>query len=120
MGYRLSPRVVKVQLRNTEFDGAEARVSMCSAAEMLEALQHGDRGLVKVLVDHMLDWKIETEEGDPVPCDKKSIESVDSDLVLSLAIGYMRGATRTARDRPTPPADENLNGTTAGPAMELL
>jgi len=99
MSYEIGGRVVRVRLRNTEFDGAEARAEATTVEEYLAIRGQGDKALWEAFVDHLLDWTL-TYKDEPVPATPEGALMVDSSLGLSLAIGWLNGITRVVEDIP--------------------
>ena len=108
MGYIIGGRTIRVRLRNTEFDGAECRVEAISVNEYLKIRGAGDEVLIDKFGDYLLDWTLETAVGEPLPCTKESVGEIDSSLALSLAIGWLNGLTKVAKDVPL--SSEMLSG----------
>lgn len=107
MGYELPTVVYKVRLRGTQFDGVEATLSGCSAAEYLQA-QRNDAAMVSAFAEHLLEWNL-THNGEPVPTE--SVSKVDSKLVMSLAVGWLREQNKAVHDNPTVPPERSMNST---------
>lgn len=99
MAYEIGGRTIRVRLRNTEFDGAEARADSTTVKEYFAIRGQGDQVLVDAFADHLLDWTL-TFNGDPVPANRDGVDMVDSSLALSLAIGWLEGITKVAKDIP--------------------
>lgn len=121
MGYRLTERVVVLQLRGTEFEGVEARAKVPSAVRLAAAMQRGDRGIVAELGKHLLSWNVEDKTGEAVDATPDGLAAVDSDLAASLGHEWYMQVSRIQKDRPTRPADdETRNGAAAGTMIESL
>jgi integrase len=129
MGYRVGPRIVKIRLRGTEFDGAEARAEAASAATYLATVSaRRDRDVIAAFFEHLLDWNLETADDAKIPAPKADdadavaavLAAVDSSLMLSFADGWMQGSSRIVRDIPfvQPPVDQPA--TNGAVAMEAL
>lgn len=120
MGYRITNRVVRVQLRGTEFDGAELRADVPTAGEIATATAEGTDAIITLLGTHLLDWTLEDGDGNPLDCTAEGLQALPADLARSFAIGYLRAASRTQFDRPTPPSAPELNGSADGTVFEAL
>lgn len=110
MGYELTTRFIKVKLRGTEFDGAEARAEFPTVAEYLE-IYRSDQKILDSFAGHLLDWNLE-QDGEPVPPTIESMKALPPDLAMSLGHGWLRAATTVVRDRPLAAAPES-NGEAA-------
>jgi len=99
MAYEIGSRVVRVRLRNTEFDGADARAESTSVEEYFAIRGKGDQVLIDAFGEHLLDWTL-TLNGEPLPATVESLQMVDSSLALSLAIGWLEGITKVSKDIP--------------------
>lgn len=120
MGFRLETRVVRIQLRNTEFDGVDVRAEVPPAGPLASALAESDEALFGLFGDHLIQWNIETLDGDPIPADLEGIASLPADLAHSLVLGWVRESKRRQFDRPTAPSSEELNGSAAGTEITAL
>lgn len=122
MGYEVghtTTRVIKVKLRNTEFDGAEARATSLTVREYLDR-DSSDDGIMEAFLERLLDWNLEVE-GEPVPATVEAGNNLDKSLVASLAVGWMRAINRIEIDRPFVPENEEEETSNGGPVeLETL
>jgi hypothetical protein len=120
VGYTVTPRVCVIRLRGTEFDGVDVRADVPPSGEMSQAAMRGDLAIARLLATNLVSWNLLDEDGEPIDCTSDGLDSLPTDLVVSLAAGYWRSCTRVQRDRPTPPADEMMNGASAGTEIAAL
>ncbi|MET9012335.1 hypothetical protein ABZX74_15655 [Streptomyces olivaceoviridis] len=92
MGFKTKVRTYLIRFdEGHEFHGAEARLRGMSLGEYLEATGQdggdGDTGASAAItrfLEHLVSWNLETEDGQPIPTTKESVDLVDHDLVLAL------------------------------------
>lgn len=110
MGFIVHETPIVVRLRNTEYDGAEARCSPCTVAEYLAVQQdRSDKSYIQFFVDHLIGWNLENVDGEPIPATGDGVAQLPPSLPLSLSLGYASAASRVVRDRPFAPPEETAS-----------
>lgn len=126
MGYEASlSRNIKVRLRNTIYDGAEAMCESLSVGEFFEfrspeKVARGDLAIMEAFYEKLLSWNLELE-GEPVPPTPEGGALIpDKGLVASLAWGWVHAVNRIERDSPLPRRDDQEVSTNGSVEFETL
>lgn len=91
MGFKVKPRTYKLVFEDEEYAGAVVRATSFSTAEMLELedlqerAQSGDsaalRSVFVRIVDRIIDWNLEDENGEDLPVSMESMYALDFHFV---------------------------------------
>jgi hypothetical protein len=109
MGYKAKIKTYKVCFdAGHDYHGAEARLSGMSYGEWEQAAGiDGGKGdnaaeTVKRFVDHLIEWNLEDEDGQPLPTTSEAVRGVDKDLIAALNNAWIQSLIGVHAADPLP------------------
>jgi hypothetical protein len=106
MGYRKVPTIYTIKPEN--YKGLEVRMSGTRIGKVrrLINLQESEDEktiemldeMVKLIVDNLVSWNLEDEEGNPLPADKEQVEELELPMVLDIIGGWVDSMTGVPDD----------------------
>ncbi|NUO42430.1 MAG: hypothetical protein HOV82_10360 [Streptomyces sp.] len=86
MGYRPKRKIFALDFTGTEYEGLEASVRALTVGEELELneMEFTPDQVVKALVQRLVSWNVEDEQGQPVPTSYEGVCTQDGGMVLAI------------------------------------
>lgn len=130
MGFRPEPKLYKLTFTDPAFHGFQVTMRSIPIGRSLEIQQtQANRTglssvevtclLAEILVEHMVDWNLEDEDGNPLPISRDTMLTQDADLIWTTNKAWIEAISGV----PAPLDESSTSGEPfqeASLAMELL
>ncbi|MFF3511529.1 hypothetical protein [Streptomyces sp. NPDC002573] len=91
MGFKRNPKIYHLKWEDGEYAGLEVRVRSMSLGQLVASQKgtgyngkEGIEGNIELFAERIVDWNLETEDGEPVPTTLDAIMGEDDDLIIDI------------------------------------
>lgn len=107
MGYTRKSKIYKLRFEGTEQDGLEVRVRGLTVGQLngmaddeAEDTAAARRRMRQLLADQLIDWNMEDEDGNPLPCTMASIDTLDPLELAAIINAWTSAITQVSGPLP--------------------
>lgn len=102
MGYRKIPTIYTLSFADPDYEGLEVRLKSVRLGRLRKMLKLSDEGnaegfdeIVDLLVENLVSWNLENEDGVPVPATREGLDAQEIRFVMDIFSTWVNGMTGT-------------------------
>lgn len=121
MGYKRNPKVYDLKFgADTEYPGLEVRVRSMTMGQLFKTwtgdeTSNGAAATYGLLIDRIVSWNLEEEDGTPIPVTREAVDDQDDDMILAIQKQWLAAV----RGVPAPLAGDSSSGGTSPEGLGL-
>jgi hypothetical protein len=107
MGYKRKPKTFLLEFEDEEYKGLEIEMkglpvagflTMMKVMETEEKNQSVLATMFRLFATGLVSWNMEDEEGNPLPANYDSVQTLDTDFVTQTVAAWMEGMSGVSKD----------------------